>query len=146
MSDIDAPGCGFCDQIRGRVPAPPNAFDDGRFVVLIGRYQPTGPGYALVVSHDHIQDLRDLSEVEYGPTLQMVSRTSAAIQRAFGVSGTTVLQNNGAPGQSVPHLHFHVVPRWAGDGYPKRSDVAVPDDELAEQAEKLAAALASTAR
>ena len=142
MSDVDVPGCHFCDELRGRAHGAPRAFDDGRFAVFIGRYQPTGPGYALVVPHRHVQDLYALLEQDCGPMLQMVSLASAAIQRAFDASGTTVLQNNGPPGQSVPHLHFHVVPRRPGDGYPRRVGAATSEDELEQQALRLAAALA----
>ncbi len=140
MTDVDEPGCHFCDVLRGRVAAEPRAFDDGRFAVFLGRYQSTGPGYALMVPYPHIRDLHALRESDCGSVLRMVRRTSIAVQRAFGVSGTTVVQNNGRPGQSVDHLHFHVVPRWSGDGYPKRSEVAESDAALESQAVELAAA------
>ncbi len=141
MRDFDEPGCHFCDALRDRKATEPRAFDDGQFVVFMGRYQPTGPGYALIVPYAHIHDLHSLSKDEYGPVLHMVGRVSAAITEAFDVTGTTVMQNNGRPGQSVKHLHFHVVPRWEGDGYPKRSDTPEPDDVLEKQAAQLAAVL-----
>lgn len=143
MPHIDEPGCHFCDALHGRKRGEPRAFDDGRFAVFMGRYQPTGPGYALVVPHPHIPDLHALSERECGPVLHMVGRVSAAITGAFDVTGTTVVENNGHPGQSVSHLHFHVVPRWQGDGYPRRSETSEPDDVLANQAARLAQALGS---
>ena len=143
VSDADVLGCGFCDALRGRVHDAPLALNDERFAVSMGQYQPTGPGYAFVAPHAHIQDLHSLPEHECGPMLQMVQRTSVAIQRTFGVSGTTVVQNNGLPGQSVPHLHFHIVPRHVGDGYPRRTEVPVPDHELLEQSRMLAAALST---
>ena len=132
--------CPFCDVIAGRVPGA-LAYDDGRFFVLMGRYQPTGPGYALVVPHAHVPDLHSLSAQDCGPMLQMVQRTSAAMQTAFGATGTTVSQNNGPPGQTVMHLHFHVVPRRPGDGYPRRADEAEPTAILVQQAATLAGAL-----
>jgi histidine triad (HIT) family protein len=135
------PGCEFCEALAGRPGGLPVAFVDERSAVFIGRYQPTGPGYALVVPRRHIRDLDALQEQDCGPMLRIVQRTSAAVRRAFSASGTTVLQNNGPPGQSVPHLHFHVVPRRSGDGYPHNSGTPVPDDVLLSQARKLAAAL-----
>lgn len=140
---VDEPGCHFCDALQGRKRGEPSAFDDGRFAVLMGRYQPSGPGYAVVVPYAHIPDLHSLSESECGPILHMVSRVSAAITGGFDVTGTTVVENNGRPGQSVRHLHFHVVPRWQGDGYPRRSEAPESDDVLATQAARLAQTLDS---
>ena len=110
------------------------ALDTDEFVSFVGRYQPTGPGYSLVVPRRHVTDLHALSSDELGPTLAAVQRVSRAIVDAFGVSGTTVMQNNGHPGQRVMHLHFHVVPRWPGDGYPRESDLEVAPIELERQA------------
>jgi histidine triad (HIT) family protein len=138
------PGCHFCRALQGREDGEPRAFDDGQFVVFMGRYQPTGPGYALVVPHVHIPDLHSLSESECGQALHLVGRVSAAIISAFDVTGTTVIENNGRPGQSVMHLHFHVVPRWEGDGYPRRSEKPESDSVLTEQAARLAAVLDSS--
>lgn len=141
MRDLDEHGCHFCDGLQRRTSRESCAFDDGRFAVFMGRYQPTGPGYALVVPYAHIPDLHSLPETECGPLLQLVGSVSAAIPRAFDVTGTTVMENNGRPGQSVRHLHFHVVPRWEGDGYPRRSEAPESGSRLARQADQLAAAL-----
>jgi histidine triad (HIT) family protein len=121
----------------GRAAGPPAALETDDFVSFFGRYQPTGPGYSLVVPRRHIADLHALTAEELMPTLAAVQTVSRAILGAFGVSGTTVIQNNGAPGQSVMHLHFHVVPRWPGDGYPCESDLEVSVEELERQAQTL---------
>ena len=134
-------GCEYCDVLSGRAAGPPVALDTGEFVSFIGRYQPTGPGYSLVVPRRHITDLHTLSAEELGPTLAAVQTVSRAIVDAFDVGGTTVLQNNGQPGQRVMHLHFHVVPRWPGDGYPCESDQEVSAEDLERQADRLRAHL-----
>ena len=118
----------------GRAAGPPIALDTGALVSFMGRYQPTGPGYSLVVPRRHVRDLHALDPDELTPMLAAVQTVSQAIVRAFGVSGTTVVQNNGHPGQRIMHLHFHVVPRWPGDRYPCESDIEVGREELEQQA------------
>ena len=130
-------GCGYCDVFSGRAAGPPVALDTDEFVSFMGRYQPTGPGYSLVVPRRHVNDLHALGAEELMPTLAAVQTVSRAILGAFGVSGTTVMQNNGRPGQRVMHLHFHVIPRWPGDGYPCESDLEVSAEELERQAQIL---------
>lgn len=66
-------------------------------VVFMGRYQPTGPGYALVVPRPHIADLHELGEADCGPMLSAVRRVSMAVLRTFGVTGTTIKQNDEPP-------------------------------------------------
>ena len=139
-------GCGYCDVFSGRAAGPPVALDTDEFVSFMGRYQPTGPGYSLVVPRRHVTDLHALSSEELEPTLAAVQAVSGAILGAFGVSGTTVMQNNGGPWQRVMHLHFHVVPRWPGDGYPCESHAEVSLEELERQAELLRAHLSDSAR
>jgi histidine triad (HIT) family protein len=139
ISDLD--GCRFCDILQGRSTAGPRAFDDGRFAVIMGRHQPTGPGYSLIIPYAHVPDLHALPDSECGPVLQLVRRVSIAVQQTFDVSGTTVLLNNGPPGQSVAHLHIHVIPRWSGDGYPRRTEATESDAALQSQAAELRAAL-----
>jgi histidine triad (HIT) family protein len=50
--------------------------------------------------------------------MALVGRVSRAMRAALGATGVNVLNASGAGSeQSVPHLHFHVVPRWEGDGF-----------------------------
>lgn len=134
-------GCPYCDIFSGVATGPPVALDEADFVSFVGRFQPTGPGYSLVVPRDHVPDLHHVRPDQLGATLDAVRRVSIAIAKAFDVTGTTVMQNNGAPGQRIDHLHFHVVPRREGDGYPSASSIEVPDEELSSQARRLRAAL-----
>ena len=137
----DVEGCEFCDVIAGRASGPPIAYEDGHFLVFVGRYQPTGEGYALVVPRAHVRDLHQLPDDECGRTLAMVRRVSRAMQSAFSVTGTTIVQNTGPPGQSVMHLHFHIVTRRTGDDYVRKAARAESEQELHRQAAVLRASL-----
>jgi histidine triad (HIT) family protein len=103
----------------------------------MGRYQPTGPGYSLVVPREHIVDLHQATPQQLTALLMSVQRVSRAVIEAFGVSGTTIMQNNGPPGQRVMHIHFHVVPRHQNDGYPREATDETGRSELERQAKLL---------
>jgi histidine triad (HIT) family protein len=133
--------CSFCDVLAGHAAGPPIAYEDDAHVVFINRHQVTGPGSALVVTRAHVADLHDLADDSCGTALRLVRSVSVAVQSAFGVSSTTVIQNNGHPAQSVPHLHFHVVPRRPGDGLLAKSERPEPEHELTRQAGRLREAM-----
>jgi histidine triad (HIT) family protein len=141
---VAAPACPYCDFFAGRASAPAFGLDEADHASFMGRFQPTGPGYSLVVPKHHVEDLHALAADELAGMLAAVQRVSQAVMTAFGATGTTILQNNGHPAQRVRHLHFHVVPRHEGDGYPSTSTIEVPDEDLRGQAARLRAALAES--
>ncbi|MFJ8011382.1 HIT family protein [Streptomyces sp. NPDC096339] len=75
------------------------------------------PGHTLVVPTAHYPDVFDTPAEVLATTTELVRRVAGAMRTALGASGVNILSASG-PGseQSVPHLHFHVVPRWVGDG------------------------------
>ncbi|WP_432166885.1 HIT family protein [Streptomyces sp. bgisy031] len=78
---------------------------------------PLAPGHALVIPTPHYAGIFDTPAEVLAETLALVQRVSGAMRTALNASGVNILSASG-PGseQSVPHLHFHVVPRWADDG------------------------------
>lgn len=86
------------------------------------------PGHTLIIPRAHIPDILALDDAALaGELTAAVADVARAVQRAFAAEGISVWQSNGAAaGQEVPHLHFHVVPRYGGDGllkvYPSRPD------------------------
>lgn len=133
----------FCDIAAGRVPAH-IVLDEPEVVAFLDA-RPVFKGHVLVAPRQHVQTLPDLPAAAVGPYFLRVQRISAVMPVALGSQGTFVAANN-VVSQSVPHLHFHVVPRTKGDGlrgffWPRlRYD---SDDEAAEYAERLRAALAN---
>ena len=141
MTVEDPPGCEFCDVLAGRAEGSPTVFSDEWTVVTIGRRQPTGAGYCLVVLRHHVADLAELPDAELVGLWRTVGLVQWAIRVAFGPSGTTVMVNDGPPGQPVGHLHVHVVPRWTGDGYPCSAGNDESADALLIQADRLRSVL-----
>lgn len=77
--------------------------------------RPLFKGHVLVAPREHVVTLPDLPAAAVGPFFSRVQRITAVMPSALGSQGTFVAANN-IVSQSVPHLHFHVVPRTKGDG------------------------------
>src|SRR4051794_1053241 len=71
------------------------------------------PGHTLVVPRRHAVSLLDAGEDEVTAAASLVRRVSRAMVTALDATGVVVMNASGpGSGQTVPHLHFHVVPRW----------------------------------
>lgn len=105
--------------------------------------RPVFPGHCLVVPKEHVETLGDLPEALMVPMLRTVQRVGAAVERAMDAHGNFVGVNNRVS-QSVPHLHFHVIPRRFKDGlrgffWPRQRYES--DDAMAETASSIRKAL-----
>lgn len=130
----------FARILRGDIPSVRVWEDDG--VLAFMDVFPQSEGHVLVISK--ASAARNLLEVEpevLSRLVVAVQRTARAMARALDPEGLSVLQFNGdAGGQTVFHLHFHIVPRWAdrpmkGHGHAPMAD--------AESLKVLAARIAS---
>ena len=76
---------------------------------------PQVDGHTLVIPKDPTPDIHSADPLILGQTIQTVQRVSAAVKAAFDAPGIMIAQLNGAEaGQTVFHLHFHILPRFAG--------------------------------
>ncbi|MEU8353447.1 MULTISPECIES: HIT family protein [Streptomyces] len=105
--------CVFCAIAADELPSHRVLADDTAVAFLDRR--PLFPGHVLVVPRRHAETLTDLPEDEVGAFFSRVRRVTAAVERGTGAAGSFVAANNRVS-QSVPHLHFHVVPRNRKDG------------------------------
>ncbi|HVL76031.1 MAG TPA: HIT family protein [Noviherbaspirillum sp.] len=75
------------------------------------------PGHVLVATRQPYETLMDADEESAAAMMRAARRIARAVQQAFNPEGITILQANRPAGwQTVPHLHLHVVPRYANDG------------------------------
>jgi histidine triad (HIT) family protein len=136
--------CLFCAIAAGTVPAHVVVSD--RLVMVFLDVRPLFKGHVLVIPRAHHQTLADLPGELVAPLFSLVQQLSAVMPSGLGSQGSFVGLNN-TVSQSVPHLHVHVVPRTKGDGlrgfFWPRGRYA-DDDEAAEYARRLAAALAAS--
>jgi histidine triad (HIT) family protein len=132
----------FAKILRGEVPSH-RVYEDDHVVAFMD-VMPQGKGHTLVMPRAASRNLLDADPAVLGPLMQTVQRVARAAMRAFEADGVTVKQYNEAPaGQSVFHLHIHVIPRF--EGVPLKRHAGKMEDQavLAENAEKLRQALAA---
>jgi histidine triad (HIT) family protein len=107
--------CLFCGIVDGEIPGR-IVYEDDDIVAFLD-VNPLARGHTLVVSKPHRERVNDLEPPEAAALFRAVADVVPAVEAAVDAPGSTVAINNGeAAGQEVPHLHVHVVPRWAGDG------------------------------
>ena len=107
--------CIFCKIINGEIPKFTVYEDDDSIAFL--DVNPVNPGHVLVVPKGHFANLEEVSEKSLIATMKIVKRVGKSLKDNLGVLGYNVHENNDpASGQVVPHLHFHVIPRYNGDG------------------------------
>lgn len=107
--------CVFCKIIAKEIPSTA-VYEDADVYAFLD-ISPVQPGHTLVVPKTHGATLLDVSDDVLAKTIQAVQRVAQAMQRALGFDGFNVTQNNGtAAGQSVHHLHMHIIPRYKDDG------------------------------
>jgi histidine triad (HIT) family protein len=126
--------CIFCAISAGQAPASILYQDDD--IMAFMDIQPVNPGHLLVIPRRHATDLAELDE-QIGARCFTVAQRLAASLRQSGVrcEGINLFLADGvAAGQEVFHVHLHVIPRFAGDGfhlvinYPASPDRAGLDD------------------
>ncbi|MET9226720.1 HIT domain-containing protein [Lentzea sp. NPDC003310] len=113
-----ADGCVFCSLMSGDLPAQwvAQETDVVAFLPLPG--SSLAPGHTLVVPRVHCVGVQDAAGDVLAAAMGMVRRVALAAQAALGASGVCVLNASGpGSGQSVAHLHFHVVPQWEDDPF-----------------------------
>lgn len=134
--------CIFCRIVAKQIPATVVHEDEDTLAFMdIGQ---VNPGHVLVAVKKHADNIFALDDAQAAAVFRNVARVARAIRGAFEPQGLSVYQANGkAAGQTVFHLHVHLVPRYEGDGMALTWPVKNPPREkLVEYAEKIKARLA----
>ncbi|HUO23628.1 MAG TPA: HIT family protein [Caulobacteraceae bacterium] len=130
----------FAKILRGEVPAA-RVYEDSHVLAFMDVF-PQSPGHLLVIAkHSHAQNLLEVEPEVLSHLILGVQRLARAVRAALHPDGIVVTQFNGAAaGQSVFHLHFHVIPRWeAQPPRPHGQGPMADPAELAALAERIAA-------
>jgi histidine triad (HIT) family protein len=132
----------FAKILRGEVPAV-KVLEDDEVVAFMDIF-PQARGHMLVVPKGvKARNFLDLPQEKVAPLMERVHRLTIAAEKVLKPDGITVTQFNGAPaGQTIFHLHFHIIPRYAGvrlAGHSHSNRADIP--ELERIAKDIAAAL-----
>lgn len=104
--------CVFCQIVDGELPAH-IVYEDEKTVAFLDS-KPVSEGHTLVVPKKHVETIFDAGEMNY--MWSSIVRVAKAVLEALDPEGVNIDQNNGeAAGQEVPHMHFHVTPRYTGE-------------------------------
>ena len=109
------PDCIFCRIVAGEIPSFKLLEDDR--VLSFMDINPANEGHCLVIPKAHAPNLFESDDGSIAAIATACRRVADAVRRTLDPPGINLMQANGpAAGQSVFHLHFHVIPRRADDG------------------------------
>ncbi len=110
MSDSSNNACPFCALLAGRV------IDSNDLALVIEDAFPVSHGHTLVVSRRHVESFFDLSSDELAAVADLLRRAKARLDERDHPDGYNVGINVGRDaGQTVMHVHVHLIPRYGGD-------------------------------
>ena len=129
--------CIFCKLANGDIPTN-SIYEDDDFKVILDA-SPASKGHALILPKNHFPNLLEADDDVLTKALPLAKKIGNKMMKGLGCDGINIIQNNGeAAGQTVHHLHIHVIPRVAGDEAIKEwNHLSVSDDETAEIVKKL---------
>lgn len=127
-------GCPFCAIIRGDDSKARVVYQDQN-VTAFFPLAPATRGHTLVVPNRHVADYNDLTVAESRQLGAALRRTARGVRAAVSPDGMNIIQSTGAAAtQSVPHVHFHVLPRWHDDDMGLEWPKAAAEAETAQDA------------
>lgn len=106
--------CIFCKIAAGEIPS--NTLYEDDKVKAIFDISPATLGHALVIPKEHAANVFEIQDELLAHAHIVAKKIAAVLKEATGCKGVNILQNNGeVAGQSVFHLHIHVIPRYDDD-------------------------------
>jgi histidine triad (HIT) family protein len=107
--------CLFCKIIKGEIPCF-KVYED-EYAVAFLDIKPSSYGHTLVLPKNHVVNVEEASEEDLARTWAAIKKVGKSLKDNLGIKGYNIYENNDPiAGQVIPHLHFHVIPRYDGDG------------------------------
>ena len=130
--------CLFCKIAKKEIPS--EVIYENEEALSFLDATPFALGHVLVIPKSHAENISSLRDEAVGPVFQAVKKVTGMLKKALEPEGFTIGINHGRiSGQSVPHLHIHVIPRYPGDGGGSIHSVVEnrPKESIKETREKI---------
>lgn len=130
--------CLFCKIVNKELPA--YIIDEDESAVAVLDVNPRAPGHSMVLTRRHAENILDLPDGEFAEVFKFVKKTTGLIQEALKPDGFTIGINHGrVSGQTIDHLHIHILPRWHTDAGGSMHSVVhnPPKESLDEMRERI---------
>ncbi len=106
--------CIFCKLANGVIPTN-SIYEDDDFKVILDA-DPATRGHALIIPKEHFDNIYEVSDEVAAKIMPLAKKLATSMTKRLGCEGFNILQNNGeAAGQTVFHLHVHLLPRYNDD-------------------------------
>ena len=126
----------FTEIIEGKRPGF-IIFEDEKHVAILDKY-PIDTGHSLVIPKKSYEKITDMPKDEVAELFSLVPQIANAILKATGAVAFSIAQNNGKEAkQIVPHVHIHIIPRYADKATMWTKRQIPTDDELSNLKEKI---------
>ena len=130
----------FAKIIRGEAPTF-KVFEDAHTIAFMD-IMPQAEGHTLVIPKEHAADIFDLSPEGAAALIKTTQKVAAAVRQVTNAPGILLAQLNGAAaGQTVFHIHFHIIPRTSGLDLKLHAREVADFEKLKALAAKIAAAV-----
>jgi histidine triad (HIT) family protein len=139
--------CVFCEIVAGTSPSQ-EIYQDGAILSFMDIH-PANDGHCLVIPKMHFETVLDMSPDAFAAVARVVTKIARAVNDVLEPGGISLVQANGElAGQTVPHVHVHVLPRRPGDNLLLNWDRDRTDQNMADSAHiaEIAARLRSRLR
>ena len=112
-------------------------FEDEHHVAILDRY-PIDTGHSLIIPKKPYEKITDMSKTEVSELFSLVPQIANAILKATGAVAFSIAQNNGREAkQIIPHVHIHIIPRYANKATMWTKREILTDNQLFDLQQKI---------
>ena len=107
--------CLFCKIVKGELPSS-KLYEDEDTLAFLDLF-PVNKGHSLVIPKEHYETIFDVPANILAKVSSVMKNVADAVKNGVNADGISIAQSNGKDtGQVIPHIHFHIMPRFKDDG------------------------------